>query len=152
MDDFLTALASDAPSPGAGAAGGVALALAAACLEKACAITLKHADLPEVAAARGELSRLRGQAMAGARADGEAFEALLAARGEARQAAQARLAREVDAMLEIAARIEALAGRLAPLIKPVMTGDVAAAKVLAQAAAAVHRRNLSEDDKLVGQS
>lgn len=152
MDNFIEALASDAPSPGAGAAGGMALALAAACLQKACAISLKHEENAEITAGRDELSRLRGQALAGARADGEAFEALLAAKGEAREAAQARLTREVAAMLEIAARIEALAAQLAPLVAPIMAGDVAAARVLAQAGAAIHRRNLSEDDKLVRQS
>lgn len=151
MDDFLNDLASDAPSPGAGAAACIGLALACACLEKACAITLKHGEDPELDAGRAALAALRADALSGVSADGEAFEALLAARGDAREAAQARLADEVGKMLRLAARIDELADALAPRIDPVMAGDVVAAKALAQAGAAIHRRNLDEDEALAAQ-
>lgn len=151
MDDFLNDLASDAPSPGAGAAACVALALACACLQKACAITLKHEEGVAIEEGRAELAALRREALSGAKEDGDAFEALLAAKGEAREAAQSRLAEAVRKMLRLAARVEALAAALTPQIDPVMAGDVAAAKALAQAGAAIHRRNLDEDEALAVQ-
>lgn len=53
LEDCVTALASDEAAPGAGAAGGIALALAAACASKAVAVTRAHQ------AADGVLAKLQ---------------------------------------------------------------------------------------------
>ncbi|HWK53918.1 MAG TPA: cyclodeaminase/cyclohydrolase family protein [Hyphomicrobiales bacterium] len=78
---LLDALASDAMIPGAGAASGVAFALAAACAGKAVAITRRHEDQPALAQLQKQLTELRESGLALGEADALQFKQLLESGG-----------------------------------------------------------------------
>src|SRR5687768_14637314 len=76
--DVVNAIASAQISPGAGAAGAVTLALAAACAGKAVAISLKHRESDvTLLRARQVLDDIAHIALAGADEDASRFEALV---------------------------------------------------------------------------
>src|SRR6202042_932534 len=78
VEDLIGAIGGRQIAPGAGAAGAVTLALAAACATKATTISVKHQ--PQHAGLRRSQERLEsapGFALAGADRDAEAFTAFI---------------------------------------------------------------------------
>ncbi len=139
IDALVAKLGSDAITPGAGAAGAIVLALAAACASKAIAITAKHRALPAalVDAARS-IEELRGAALHGADEDVERFRTYLLHR----DAETADELRESDrTLLELCDSLKEIVDRISADVHDVVAGDISAARVLTQAAAAIHLRN-----------
>jgi hypothetical protein len=139
VKDLIASIDSDQVAPGAGAAGAVTLALAAACAGKAISISLKHhpakTALQDALACCTEIAR---HALAGADRDAEAFKNFIRARSAA---AAARL---VDAGEELAHWIDALSAVIDSVeaqIVPGVAGDIAAARALAAAARSIQARN-----------
>jgi formiminotetrahydrofolate cyclodeaminase len=142
LEGFIAALGSADPAPGAGAAAGVCLALAAGCAAKAFAISARHAGGPALEEAAAQARRLADAALAGARRDAEDFPALLQA-GDDRSAADA-VRRDGEALLALGDQLQALLSRYGPATDPVMAGDIGAAAGLLRAAANIQRANLAE--------
>lgn len=142
LEDFLRDLSSDDRLPGSGAAAAIALALAAACAAKAAAITLKHApDDSQLRQAHTRLLSYIDAAIAGSDEDMERFTRFLHLRS-------AEAARGVVATdQKILALIHEVTDSLEPLDEQVqrsVSGDLAAARALIQAARSIEVENISE--------
>ena len=140
--DLVARISGDDISPGAGAAGAVALAIAAACAGKAVAISRKHRPAEvrlQLASERfREVARL---ALTDADRDAVAFESFI------RENSPDTVARLVRQGEHVAGLIEALLGAIDaidPHVEPSMAGDLAAARVLADAARCIQQRNDAE--------
>jgi formiminotetrahydrofolate cyclodeaminase len=142
ISEFVESISSDKISPGAGAAGAVALALGTACAQKAVSISLKHSPLdPRLAMALADLEKVRSFALQEADADSQAFADFIrhkSASGatELVETGEA-MAHLIDALLTIIADVE-------PHVRPSMKGDLIAAKSLAAAAQTIQSTNEAE--------
>jgi formiminotetrahydrofolate cyclodeaminase len=139
LEGLLATLGSDAPTPGSGAAGALALALAAACASKALAITAKHRALSaDLVDAGRSIAHLLEAAVDGADADAIHFKKYL----QQRSSATAEELRQTDhCLLDLCVALGELIDRVSADIHPIVAGDIAAARALVTAAAAIHRRN-----------
>lgn len=141
MSKITELICSNSVSPGAGAAGALTLALAAACGGKAVSISLKHSDDAELHLALNRFRELCRCALQEADDDAEAFAAW--ARGRDTRAtddlieSEEKMARLVNALLVTIREVE-------PFIRPNMAGDLTAAKSLASAASTIQRANEAE--------
>lgn len=143
LGEVIDSVASEDISPGAGAAGAVALALGAACAGKAVSITLKRRpDDPALLRARERLASISRRALRGAEIDASRSDDFVRAK-DAETAKRLvdsgewlrRLATELDdAVREIEARID-----------PVVASDVTAARSLGRAFVAIQSMNLDEN-------
>jgi hypothetical protein len=142
VEDLIDALAGRHPSPGAGAAGAVTLALGAACTAKAVAISFVHQPDHAILRHSGLVLEAIGRfALAGADRDAETFAAFIK---EHTPGAIAQVIREGD---RIGHLIDVLAGvieRVAPHIESNMAGDLTAARALADAARQIQTANATE--------
>ncbi|MEP7313819.1 MAG: cyclodeaminase/cyclohydrolase family protein [Pseudomonadota bacterium] len=146
--ELLRAVASSAVSPGAGAAGSIALGLAAACAEKAVTISLKHH--PQNAALRNAaegFAAIARRAVHGADQDAALFREFLR---EDDGVAGDRLVTEGERLQELSRELRVLLDDIEPQVDPVMSGDVAAARSLAKAFEAIERANLREVRQALG--
>lgn len=141
IGDFLDALASDAILPGAGAAGGVALALAAACAGKAIAITRRHDGNPRLVGLQSELVQLAGRALTLGQQDALQFKQQL--KTDEPEAAQALL-RTDHTLIDACRSLERLLDDNRDLIADNMAGDWKAARALLHACRVIHSENLRE--------
>lgn len=141
IGDFLDALASDAILPGAGAAGGVALALAAACAGKAIAITRRHDGNPRLVGLQSELMQLAGRALTLGQQDALQFKQQL--KSDEPEAAQALL-RTDHTLIDACRSLERLLDDNRDLIADNMAGDWKAARALLHACRVIHSENLRE--------
>jgi formiminotetrahydrofolate cyclodeaminase len=142
VSDLLAALASDAASPGAGAAAGVTLALAAACARKAVAISLKRQPEHATLVRAGEqLDGIARRALRGADEDARQFEEFLRARDA--HAAE-RLTRAEIRMLKLASELVQAMNEVEGEIAPVVGGDMLAARALCRAVLTIEAKNLDE--------
>lgn len=141
VGDFLDALASDAILPGAGAAGGVALALAAACAGKAVAITRRHNGNPRLVGLQSELAQLAGRALTLGQQDALQFKQQL--RSDAADATHALL-RTDHTLVDACRNLERLLDDNRDLIADNMAGDWKAARALLHACRVIHHENLRE--------
>ncbi len=122
VGDLLERLAARTPTPGGGAAAALAAATAAALVSMVCRVTLHRTPAtPALAEVAREADELRRRLLAAMREDGEAFEAVLAARraGGDRQAepVQAATRRATAVPLEVAeasGRLHRRRGSVAP--------------------------------------
>ena len=118
--DFLSALASSAPTPGGGTAAAVAGAMGAALAEMVAALTLSREKFAPVHGAMRSIAdaalSAREEFLVLAREDSEAYEAVVAAR---------RLAKDTDEEKQVRAGIIESANRLATEV-PMRTARVAA--------------------------
>jgi formiminotetrahydrofolate cyclodeaminase len=141
MSEITELICSNSVTPGAGAAGALTLALAAACGGKAVSISLKHSDDPHLHLALNRFRELCRCALQGADDDAEAFAAWVRQRGaDATQQlieSEEKMARLVNALLLTISDVEAF-------IRPNMVGDLTAAKSLAGAAKAIQIANEAE--------
>ncbi|WP_189338324.1 cyclodeaminase/cyclohydrolase family protein [Sphingobium sp. SCG-1] len=147
---FLSDIATIKPSPGAGAASGVALAMASALARKAVLMTLKHRREAELSQADGRLATIGEAALALADEDAARFAAMLAAKHEGPAAADC-VDDEAQALDDLAKRMLALCDEVdlivqgvRPIINANMTNDLTAALSLSESAAAIQRANASE--------
>jgi formiminotetrahydrofolate cyclodeaminase len=132
VDELATAIATPAPAPAAGAALGAVTALAAALVEKACALTADGALDRERASAAG----VRAAALEFAEADEHVFGGIAYARrmhGDV-GAAWAEAARVPLDLAESCASLVELAASVAERANPNLRGEVDSATGLARAA------------------
>lgn len=141
IGDFLDALASDAILPGAGAAGGVSLALAAACAGKAIAITRRHDGNPRLVGLQSELAQLAGRALTLGQQDALQFKQQL--KSDDPEAAQALL-RTDHTLIDACRSLERLLDDNRDLIADNMSGDWKAARALLHACRVIHNENVRE--------
>jgi glutamate formiminotransferase/formiminotetrahydrofolate cyclodeaminase len=132
--DFLSALASSAPTPGGGTAAAVAGAMGAALAEMVAALTLSREKFAPVHGAMRSIAdaalSAREEFLVLAREDSEAYEAVVAAR---------RLAKDTDEEKQVRAGIIESANRLATEV-PMRTAR-AAARLLAALPELVEKGN-----------
>jgi formiminotetrahydrofolate cyclodeaminase len=134
LTSFLEAVAARTSAPGGGAVAAVATAIAAALVEMAAQFSNKHWDDADAAAARAR--ELRERAAPLAQADADAYEAVIAARGEpGYDEALSRAADVPLAIVEAAADVAELAAELAAQGNPNLRGDAVTAALLAEASA-----------------
>jgi formiminotetrahydrofolate cyclodeaminase len=129
---LVAAIAAPFPSPAAGAAVGAVTALAAALVEKACALTADGALAAEGATA----SAMRAAALWFAETDEEVFAAISTARraGEDVAEAWAAAARVPLGLSESCAELARLVRSLVDRINPNLRGEIDTASLLARAA------------------
>jgi formiminotetrahydrofolate cyclodeaminase len=134
-------ICSNSATPGAGAAGALTLALAAACGGKAVSISLKHSDDTHLQLALNRFQELCRYALQEADDDAKAFAAWVVDRGsEATDeliASEERMAHLVNALLVTIRDVE-------PFIRRNVVGDLTAAKSLASAAKTIQMTNEAE--------
>jgi formiminotetrahydrofolate cyclodeaminase len=160
--DFAGAVASDAPTPGGGAVGAVAIAFAASCALKTVVISLKHKKQESLDSVSTKLGEIIDQALAMADADASSFRALMDAfrlgrvsaedvtrRRSAIATAAARCVTVGQGALALGNEVEALLSKAKPNISPNMMNDVHAAIALLKANAVIQQDNLRENSDLV---
>jgi formiminotetrahydrofolate cyclodeaminase len=145
IEAFIAALASDAVSPGCGAAGAVALALAAACARKAILITAKHRALSQpLRVALPALAQLQETALHEADEDSDGFRKLIrhpdASATEDVRETDSRLLDDCQSLSDI---VDSVSGE----IHDVAEGDIRAARALLAAAFAIHQFNKATLDR-----
>jgi formiminotetrahydrofolate cyclodeaminase len=150
LASFLEAVAARTSAPGGGTVAAVATAIAAALVEMAAQFSSKHWDDADAAAVRAR--ELRERAAPLAQADAEAYEAVIAARGEpGYDEALSRAADVPLAIVEAAADVAELAAELAAQGNPNLRGDAVTAALLAEASARAAANlveiNLAERDR-----
>ena len=143
LTELLTELAAGGISPGAGAAGAITLALAAACAGKAVAISLKHHPQDEaLGRARDQLAELRRLALVGADEDGRRFEDFVHSKDTA---AADRLLQAGQGLRQLAAALTDLLDVVEARIDAVVAGDLVAARALCAASITIEAENLDEN-------
>jgi hypothetical protein len=140
--ELIAAISSERPAPGAGAAGAIVLALAAACAGKAASIALKHRpeDL-DLQRAVDSFAQIARRALSAADADAAAFERFL---HEKRPNQAWQLILTDETLVELSNELIAAANAFEARIEWSLAGDFAAARLLAQASRMVHERNIAE--------
>jgi formiminotetrahydrofolate cyclodeaminase len=141
MSKITELICSNSVTPGAGAAGALTLALAAACAGKAVTISLKHSDNAHLHRALNRFQELCRYALQEADDDAEAFAAWVRDRDadatDELIESEERMARLVNALLVTIREVE-------PFIRTNMLGDLIAAKSLARAAKTIQIANEAE--------
>ena len=128
LGDVLAALASDAASPGSGAAAAIAMAFSAACAGKALAISRKHRP-PEEYLQRAErrLAAIARRSLTQADTDAKLFHEFIHHR-DANSAAELVCA---DASSQdLGTELARVLDEIAEAVHPVVQGDIAAARAL----------------------
>lgn len=157
LEEFLGALASEAPAPGGGAAAAVALALAAALVAMVCRVTARRdpGAPPLIGETAAEADTLRARALALAADDSAAYAGVLDARrrtGDERAAAVAEALRHATtvpvAVAALARDVLVRCVRVAPPARVSTLSDLGVASSLAwaalEAAARTARTNLAD--------
>jgi hypothetical protein len=141
MSKLTELICSNSVTPGAGAAGALTLALAAACGGKAVSISLKHSDDAQLHVALNRFQNLCRCALHEADDDAEAFGAWVRNGGahtnDVLIESEEKTARLINALLVTISEVE-------PFIRPNMVGDLIAAKSLAGAAKTIQMTNEAE--------
>ena len=142
VEDLLAAIASAHVSPGAGAAGAVALGLAAACLGKALTISLKHrAEDLELRQASDTCAQIARLALMDAERDAVEFARFI--HSHSSEDAN-RLMDTGKAVIALANALETLVNRVETRVAANMRGDLVAARALIGAAHTIHAHNESD--------
>jgi formiminotetrahydrofolate cyclodeaminase len=141
LADFVNRLASTAIAPGSGAAGAVALALAAGCVAKAFAISYRHTSASELREAADHARSLATIALAGAQRDGDDFRRWL--QSHSAPAAEA-LRQDARKLLCLSSVLQELIATHRPAVIPSLAADLAAALDFIAAFEAIETRNDGE--------
>ena len=146
MSELTELICSDSVTPGAGAAGALTLALAAACGGKAVSISLKNSDDARLHLGLTRFQELRRCALREADGDAQAFAAWVRAQDAA---ATDELIDSEERMAQLINALVVAIGEVEPFIRPNMLGDLIAAKSLARAAKTIQMTNEAEtkDDR-----
>lgn len=146
LEEYLTNLASPSPTPGGGSAATLVAAMGAALVAMAARITAahpKHTAQETTALSLATLAdTLRSQLLEARRRDEEAFAAVMATRGEARQGALERAAEAPLHAMHLALDVEQLAADSLELNNPHLASDLGCAAELAAAALAASAYNV----------
>jgi formiminotetrahydrofolate cyclodeaminase len=141
MSKLTELICGNSVTPGAGAAGALTLALAAACGGKAVSISLKHSEDAHLHLALNRFQELCRCALQEADDDAEAFGTWVRDRGahatDELIESEEKMARLINALLVTISEVE-------PFIRPNMVGDLIAAKSLASAAKTIQMTNEAE--------
>jgi formiminotetrahydrofolate cyclodeaminase len=141
MSKITELICGNSVAPGAGAAGALTLALAAACGGKAVSISLKHSDDARLHQALNRFQDLCRCALRGADDDAEAFANWVRHRNadatDELIESEEKAAHLINALLVTIRDVE-------PFISPSMVGDLIAAKALARAARTIQITNEAE--------
>lgn len=141
MSEITELICGNSVTPGAGAAGALTLALAAACGGKAVSISLRHSDDAQLHLALSRFRELCRHALQGADDDAQAFAAWIRERSadatDQLIESEENMACLVNALLVTIREVE-------PYIRPNMVGDLIAAKSLASAAKTIQTTNEAE--------
>jgi hypothetical protein len=146
--DLIEAIGGRRISPGAGAAGAVTLALAAACATKAMAISLVHQpDHAVLRRSQQTLESIAHFALTGADRDADTFAAFIK---EHTSQAIAQVIRVGDRLGHLIDVLFGVIENAAPHIEANMAGDLVAARALAEAARKIQAANSTEarDEKV----
>jgi hypothetical protein len=141
IGEFVELLASDAILPGAGAAGGVALALAAACAGKAVAVSRRHDSEPKLVGFTVQCATIAEQALVLGRQDAIQFKEQLKSDDPA---ATTALLRTDYTLLDACRELDRLLQDNKELIADNMAGDWKAARALLHACRVIHNENVRE--------
>jgi formiminotetrahydrofolate cyclodeaminase len=145
LEEVLTCLASDAVSPGSGAAAAVTLAFAAACAGKALAISRKHRPAEDyMNTAEKRLGEIVRSSLERADADASLFESFI--HHKDRKAAEA-LVRADEAAQALSRELAAVLDEIGAAIHPVVAADIAAARMLLSAASQIEARIRAENQQ-----
>jgi formiminotetrahydrofolate cyclodeaminase len=134
LDSFLDQLAARTPTPGGGGAAAVTGAMAAGLV--AMAARFSSSRLPGAGELAERADELRRRAAGLADLDARAYQAVLAAQGDARRAALHGAAVVPLEIAEIGAQVAELAARVAQAGNPNLRGDAVTGALLAAASAA----------------
>jgi hypothetical protein len=141
MSKVTELIGSDSVTPGAGAAGALTLALAAACGAKAVSISLRHSDVAQLHVALARFHELREYALLEADEDAEAFASWARSKDTGATSelieSEENMARLISAVMDTIREVE-------PFVRPNMAGDLTAAKALAGAAKTIQMTNEAE--------
>jgi len=142
VEDLVAHISSSDVSPGAGSAGAVVLALAAACASKAVSVSLKHRpDELELQSALASFAQIARLALNDADRDSVAFEKFI---HERNAAAVGRLVCEGENLGRLIGAMVSAIDAIEARIRPNMTGDLVAARALVDAARRIQERNEAE--------
>jgi len=142
VEDLIAHISSSDVSPGAGSAGAVVLALAAACASKAVSVSLKHRpDELELQSALASFAQIAHLALNDADRDSVAFEKFVQERNSA---TVERLVCEGENLSRLIAALATAIDEIEARIRPNMTGDLVAARALVGAARCIQERNEAE--------
>ena len=161
---LVDAIGSTDHAPGGGAAGAVAIALAAACARKAILITLKRRPGDAELEAKGvRLGLIADAALESAAGDAVAFAALIAAYQQPHDSEPAAAARKAAiraraaSTAQVGVDLKALAietrsilNAIEGVISPVMANDISAAVALVAAGEQIQDDNIRENGKAGG--
>ncbi|HUY41129.1 MAG TPA: cyclodeaminase/cyclohydrolase family protein [Candidatus Dormibacteraeota bacterium] len=143
---YLEQLASTSPTPGGGSAATIVAALGASLVAMAARITAGNPRYaPQRGRAHGIASRadlLRERLLEAGSRDEDAFAAVVAARGDARQQALIRAAQEPLRAMSLALDVQRLAVEALDLGNPHLASDAASASEFAAAALAACAYNV----------
>jgi formiminotetrahydrofolate cyclodeaminase len=141
LADFVKRLGSTAVAPGSGAAGAVALALAAGCVAKAFSISYRHTDASELREATDQARSLATIALEGAQRDGDDFHRWL--QSHSAPAAEA-LRQDARKLLCLSSALRELIATYRAAVIPSLTADLGAALDFIAAFEAIETRNDGE--------
>jgi formiminotetrahydrofolate cyclodeaminase len=141
LADFVKRLGSTAVAPGSGAAGAVALALAAGCVAKAFSISYRHTNASELREATDHARSLATIALEGAQRDGDDFRRWLASHSA--PAAEA-LRQDARKLLCLSSVLRELIATYGAAVIPSLTADLGAALDFIAAFEAIETRNDGE--------
>lgn len=139
--DFISGLGSTAQTPGAGAAGAVALALGAGCAAKAFGISARHTKDDALDTAAERARAIASLALEGAQRDASDFRAWLKTHD---RAADDALEADAGILFALASELEALITRGRPRVIPSLSADLDAALNLLRVCIDIERRNLAD--------
>ncbi len=164
ISNYLNRLAGASAEPGGGSAAALSGAMGAALLEMACNLTVGRPKFTAVAAellaARDQAGQRRAELLGLAKADPQAFAAVMAAyrlpklpdSQQRRQAIQLALTEAARVQVQVAracAAVIQLAEEIASRVNPTTLGDLAAGVHLANAGAQAAQLNVAINLKLV---
>jgi hypothetical protein len=142
IEELVAHISSSDVSPGAGSAGAVVLALAAACASKAVSVSLKHRpDELELQSALASFAQIAQLALNDADRDSVAFEKFIHDRDSV---AVERLVCEGENLGQLIAALASAIDEIEARIRPNMTGDLIAARAMVDAARRIQERNEAE--------
>jgi hypothetical protein len=141
LADFVNRLGSTAIAPGSGAAGAVALALAAGCVAKAFAISYRHTNASGLREAADHARSLAAIALEGAQRDGDDFRRWL--QSHSAPAAEA-LRQDARKLLCLSSVLQELIATHRPAVIPSLAADLCAALDFIAAFEAIETRNSGE--------
>lgn len=142
VSELVATIGDTGLTAGAGAAGAVTLALAAACGAKAAAISIKHQPAnDDLRRSLDAFERIGRFALSGADRDAEAFATFIR---DNTLGAVVELLREGDRLLRLIDILSGVLDKVATQVEPSMDGDVVAARALMDAARKIQLTNSAE--------